>query len=68
MAQVVAAMARTGGLRRDLTVEEASGRLAVLIDPEIYRLTVVDGGWTPHQHRAWLEELAVASLLNPEAA
>jgi AcrR family transcriptional regulator len=68
MAQAVAAIARTGGLRSDLTVEEASRRLAVLIDPEIYRLTVVDGGWTVEQHRSWLEELAVASLLDPGPA
>ncbi|HSP36863.1 MAG TPA: helix-turn-helix domain-containing protein [Frankiaceae bacterium] len=63
MAEVVALLARRGQLRHDLSEQEATTRLAALIDPELYRITVVDGGWEPERHRSWLEELAAASLL-----
>ena len=65
MRQAVEVVARTGGLRKDIGPDEGAQRLAVLIDPELYRLTVVDGGWSAEQHRSWIEELAVASLLDP---
>jgi hypothetical protein len=39
----------------------------VLIDPELYRLTVGVRGWAPEQHEAWLAEILIASLLPPAA-
>jgi len=35
----------------------------VLIDPELYRLTVGVKEWSPEQHEEWLVELLIASLL-----
>ncbi len=52
-----------GYLRDGLTVQQATDRLAVLIDPELYRLTVGVKEWTPQQHEEWLAELLIASLL-----
>jgi AcrR family transcriptional regulator len=52
-----------GHLRDGLSVQKAADRLAVLIDPEIYRLTVGVRGWTPRQHEEWLAEILIASLL-----
>ena len=52
-----------GHLRDGLSVQKAADRLAVLIDPEIYRLTVGVRGWTPKQHEEWLTEILFASLL-----
>ena len=52
-----------GHLRDSLSVQKAADRLAVLIDPEIYRLTVGVRGWTPSQHEEWLAEVLIASLL-----
>ena len=49
--------------RQGLSVQQATDRLAVLIDPELYRLTVVVRGWGLHQHEDWLAEDAIASLL-----
>jgi AcrR family transcriptional regulator len=56
----------TGHLRADLTPAAAADRLAVLIDPEIYHLTVGDYGWTADQYESWLCELMIASLLSTE--
>jgi AcrR family transcriptional regulator len=50
-------------LRDGLSVQMAADRLAILIDPEIYRLTVGVRGWTPAQHEQWLTEILIASLL-----
>jgi TetR/AcrR family transcriptional regulator of autoinduction and epiphytic fitness len=52
-----------GHLRDGLSVQKAADRLAVLIDPEMYRLTVGVRGWTPKQHEEWLAEILIASLL-----
>jgi AcrR family transcriptional regulator len=52
-----------GHLRDGLSVQKAADRLAVLIDPEVYRLTVGVKGWTPTQHEEWLAEMLIASLL-----
>jgi AcrR family transcriptional regulator len=55
----------SGGLRTDLTPAMAASRIDVLIDPEIYRLTIDDQEWTPTQYEEWLYELLIASLLTP---
>ena len=65
MQQLAAHLSDTGYLRRGLSVQSAADRLAVLTDPELYRLTVGTKGWTPEQHQEWLAELLVASLLEP---
>ncbi len=52
-----------GHLREGLSAHEAADRLAVLIDPELYRLTVGVRGWSPEQHEEWLAEMLIASLL-----
>jgi TetR/AcrR family transcriptional regulator, regulator of autoinduction and epiphytic fitness len=66
MAQLAAHLFEVGHLREGLSVHDAADRLAVLIDPEVYRLTVGTKGWTPEQHREWLADLLVASLLGPK--
>jgi hypothetical protein len=52
-----------GHLRDGLSVQKAADRLAVLIDPEIYRLTVRVRDRTPRQHEEWMAEILIASLL-----
>jgi AcrR family transcriptional regulator len=63
MAQFARHLFEGGHLRAGLTVEQAADRLAVLIDPEVYRLTVGVRGWDPEQHEDWLAEMLIASLL-----
>ena len=52
----------TGHLRPDLTVDQAADRLAILIDPALYRLSV-ERGWPAEEYRRWLTELVTVSLL-----
>jgi AcrR family transcriptional regulator len=63
MEEFAAHLADGGHLRPGLSVRQAADRLAVLIDPELYRLTVEARGWTPAQHQEWLAELLIGSLL-----
>jgi AcrR family transcriptional regulator len=66
MEQFAAHLAACGYLRQELSVQEAASRLAVLIDPELYRLTVGIKGWTAEEHERWLAELLIASLLEAD--
>jgi AcrR family transcriptional regulator len=68
MEQFAAHLSEGGHLREGLSIQEAADRLAVLIDPELYRLTVGVKGWTPQQHETWLAELFIASLLEQPGA
>lgn len=65
MAQFAAHLSECGHLREGLSTQRAADRLAVLIDPELYRLAVGTKGWTPQEHEEWLGELFIASLLEP---
>jgi TetR/AcrR family transcriptional regulator of autoinduction and epiphytic fitness len=57
-----------GHLRDGLSAHQAADRLSVLIDPELFRLTVGVRGWSPKQHEEWLAEMLIASLLGRPAA
>jgi AcrR family transcriptional regulator len=63
MEQFASHLFQEGHLRDGLTVQQAADRLAVLIDPELYRMTVGVKQWSPAQHEEWLAELLIASLL-----
>jgi AcrR family transcriptional regulator len=63
MEQFASHLFEKGHLRDGLTVQQAADRLAVLIDPELYRMTVGVKEWSPEQHEEWLAELLIASLL-----
>jgi AcrR family transcriptional regulator len=53
--------------RGELSVdaETAAQRISALMDPELYRRTVLDHGWTQEQYADWLAELLAASVLKP---
>lgn len=63
MEQFASHLFEGGHLRKGLSVEQAADRLAVLIDPEFYQLTVGVRAWTPRQHEDWLAEMLIASVL-----
>ena len=63
MRQLADHLAHTGHLRAGLTVADATDRLAVLTDPELYRLTVLERAWTHEQYEAWLTDLSVTSVV-----
>jgi hypothetical protein len=45
--------------------ETAAQRVAALMDPDLYRRTVLDHGWTQEQYADWLGDLLAASILKP---
>ena len=63
MKELAGHLRETGHLRPDLTVDQAADRVAALITPELYRLTVEERRWTTEAYETWLAELLVASLL-----
>jgi AcrR family transcriptional regulator len=58
----------SGHLRSDLTPVAAAERVAILTDPELFRLTTDEHNWTPAQYEDWLYELLVSSLLDAPAS
>lgn len=60
---VVEDLHRRRALRRGLGVERAADILWTLNHPDVYRLLVVERGWTPAEHERWLGDLLCALLL-----
>ena len=60
---IAAALARTGSLRRGLKAGEAADLIHALMSPELYRLLVIDRGWTPKRYQQWLAVTLVTELL-----
>ena len=68
LTKVAAHLARLGGLRVGLTVEEAGRTIWVLASPETRHLLVSHGGHAPERYRAWLADtLAAAVAAQPPA-
>ncbi|MGE2691783.1 TetR/AcrR family transcriptional regulator [Mycolicibacterium pulveris] len=57
------ALGRAGALRPGLREAEAVDSIYALMSPEVYRLLVVDRGWSPRRYERWLTQLLVDSLL-----
>lgn len=52
--QVVRALAGTRSLRTGLAEGDAADMIHAFMSPEVYRLLVIDRGWTPDRYRQWL--------------
>lgn len=63
---LVQAWVETGRLREDMTVQEAVDAWIALGGPEVYRLLVDEGGWSPDHYQAWLTESLCRVLLNDD--
>jgi AcrR family transcriptional regulator len=64
---VARALARAHALRPELRERDAADIIHALMSPEIYRLLVVDRGWTPERYEAWLTGILIDQLLPPPA-
>jgi AcrR family transcriptional regulator len=62
-AQLVDALHRTRTLRTGLTARAAADVVHAIMSPEVYRLLVVDRGWTPQRYQQWATELLVHQLI-----
>lgn len=61
--QIVRTLSRRKALQPGLSAREAEDRVHVLMSPEVYRLLVVDRGWSPGRYRAWLGATLAQQLL-----
>ena len=60
---VMGRLAELGGLRPDLTIEQAAAIADVLIDPMPYHRLVIRAGWTPDAYAAFVKQQAATALL-----
>ena len=58
-------LATTGGLRPELSVEEAADVLWSMNSPELYLLLVGQRGWDPDRYQQWLADAWQRLLLRP---
>ena len=56
-----------GILRQELQPEEATDELWALSSYDLYRLLVVERGWTSERYEAWLANMLLQRLLDPQA-
>ena len=61
--QIVRALQRTHALRADVKTRDADDRVHALMSPEVYRLLVVERGWSPDRYREWLTSTLAQQLL-----
>ena len=64
--RIARSLAKRGALRRDLRPRQAEDVIHALMSPEIYRLLVVERGWSPDQYAEWLSATLIDQLLAPE--
>jgi len=60
---IARSLARSGALRPGVRERDAADVIHALLSPEVYRLTVVDRGWSGERHRRWVTELLADQLL-----
>jgi len=61
--QIAKSLARKGALKPELRAREAEDLIHALMSPEVYRLLVVDRGWTPTRYSDWLSRTLIDQLL-----
>jgi len=61
--QTIAALAEKGGLRPDLSMDEAADALYALGGTEVYRALVYERGWSPLRYEQWLVEIGCREFL-----
>jgi AcrR family transcriptional regulator len=68
MGRFAADLADAGGLRADLTIDEARDVAWTIYSHAVYRMLVVERGWTAERYGKWLVETLAYALLAPESA
>ncbi len=62
---IARALARSGALQPGVRERDAADIVHALLSPELYRLLVIDRGWTPERYQAWLTTTLTDQLLPP---
>jgi AcrR family transcriptional regulator len=60
---IVASLEQTGSLRKGLDARSAADLLWTLNHPDLWRLLVIERGWSPDRFEEWLSEAICADLL-----
>lgn len=60
---IARSLARAGALRPGIRERDAADIIHALLSPELYRLLVVDRGWTVERYQPWLTQTLVDQLL-----
>ena len=60
--RIARTLARRGSLRDDVRERDAVDIVHALMSPEVYRLLVVDRGWSPDKYQQWLGATLVQQL------
>ena len=63
MGMVAQSLAAKRALKPDITVDQATDVLWALGSAEMYRMLIVDRGWSPSQYQQWLAQTLLDSLL-----
>jgi AcrR family transcriptional regulator len=63
--RIARSLARRGALRAEVRPRDAEDIIHALMSPEVYRLLVVERGWTPDRYAEWLSRTLVEQLLAP---
>lgn len=63
--RVASALARAKALRSGLRAQDAADIIHALASPELYRLLVIDRGWSQERYEQWLAESLRGQLLRP---
>ena len=61
--QIVHALRRMHAIRSDVKMRDAEDRVHALMSPEMYRLLVVERGWSAERYREWLASTLAQQLL-----
>ena len=61
--EVAESLAGKGALAPGITLDQAADQLWAVGSSEIYRMLVVDRGWSPEQYERWLASSLICSLL-----
>ncbi len=62
---VARSLARAAALAPELRERDAADIIHALVSPEVYRLLVLDRGWTVRRYERWLTSTLTAQLLRP---
>lgn len=68
MRDLVRGLDRAGGLRADLSVDDAADMIWATNSSELYALLTVERGWSPDQYERWLADTWCRVLLPPNAS
>jgi AcrR family transcriptional regulator len=63
--RIARSLARTQALRPGLRERDAADLIHALMSPELYRLLVIDRGWTPERYQQWLATILADQLTSP---